>query len=121
MRQPGESDLQVQQAPTMRQPKRWPLANTLDSRSTDLTKDAVIINGYAEKHKITGDYQVEKRPGFSPNPVVTTQAGGLGGSGVPLGPAGGGAGIYTYTQYARFVGQISTTLYILGPPGGPNT
>ena len=58
-------EMNLSQAPTMRAPHRWPLVNTLDSRDGQFTKDAQIINGYAEKSKVTGLYTVEKRPGFA--------------------------------------------------------
>jgi hypothetical protein len=98
-------EAQVQQAPSMRAPKRWPLVNTLDSRNAVFTKDARLVNAYAEKSKVTGLHQVEKRPGFAPTPVITGTL--------------GGQGIYTY-NYLNIVGSVpnlgylTTTIYVQG-------
>ena len=92
------------QAKTMQVPKRWPLVNTLESRSGDFLKDARLVNAYGEKDPVTGEYQVEKRPGFALTPVVA--AGG-----------GGGGGIYNYNFFAQFTGQVSTTIYLQGVQG----
>src|SRR5580692_8990840 len=74
MMEPGQTDLQVQQAGSMRQPKRWPLVTQPSNRSTSFTKDARLVNCYAEKHE--EGYQVEKR--FGLGPVAWTLAPGLG-------------------------------------------
>jgi hypothetical protein len=105
-------DQQIPQAPSMTHPKRWPLVNTLDNRTADFSKDARIINGYAEKHKLTGEYEVEKRPGFSPTPIVAA--------------GGGGCGLYAFTflnLHGSFplLGYISTLVYIQGSPAGATT
>lgn len=60
----------IAQAKYMQLPKRWPLVNNLNSRNQLFDKDARLINAYAEKDRSTGEYQVEKRPGFSIAPVV---------------------------------------------------
>jgi len=98
-------DLQIQQAPYMRAPRRWPLVNTLNSRSDVFTKDARLINAYAEKDPATGEYQVEKRPGFAKTPVIY-------GSGV-------GQGIVTYPYVQNvgsnpYLGVNYLTLYVSG-------
>lgn len=99
-------EMNLSQAQTMRAPKRWPLVNTLDSRDGEFTKDARIINGYAEKDKVTGLYKIEKRPGFSPTPVVS----GLGGV---------GQGMFTYgfvNNVGSFpnIGRLYLTLFVAG-------
>src|SRR5271170_811167 len=65
MMQPGAGDLQVQQAPWMKAPKRWPLVQQPSNRSTSFTKDARLVNCYAEKQP-DGQYDVEKRFGLGP-------------------------------------------------------
>lgn len=46
-------------------PKRWPLVQTPENRAADFTKDAQLINCYAEKSPKDGDYWLYKRVGFS--------------------------------------------------------
>src|SRR5271166_4480536 len=99
----GQSDLQVQQAPSMRAPKRWPLVNNLNSRSNVFTKDARLINAYAEKDRTTGEYQVEKRPGFALTPVI---------------PGGGqGQGIFNALYYSTgHIAQVGPPSFALTQP-----
>lgn len=66
----------------MKGPKRWPLVNTLNNRSSNFTTDARLVNAYAEKDRATGQYHVEKRGGFALTPDITV-------------PAGVGQGVYT--------------------------
>jgi hypothetical protein len=66
------------QAQTVALPKRWPLVNNINSRNQEFTKDARLINAYAEKDRTTGEYQVEKRPGFAATPVIAGVARGQG-------------------------------------------
>jgi hypothetical protein len=68
-------DLQVQQAATMQTPKRWPLVQQPSNRSTSFTKDARLVNAYAERTPF--GWEVEKRFGLGA-PAWTT-----GGSGAP--------------------------------------
>lgn len=47
-------------------PKRWPLVTTNQHRSgedSEIEKDARLVNCYAELEPMSGDYQVQKRPG----------------------------------------------------------
>jgi hypothetical protein len=96
----------IQQAKSMAIPKRWPLVNTLDSRDGEFLKDARLVNAYAEKDKVTQEYQVEKRPGFALTPAIE-------GSGI-------GQGMFTY-EFVQLVGSIGPnlsdlylTLYVSG-------
>jgi hypothetical protein len=93
----------------MTEPKRWPLVNTLNSRDGHFLKDARLVNAYAEKDPLTQAYQVEKRPGFALTPSVSVGGGVTGGN--------GGGGLYSYTQFARFTGQVATLLYLQGTQG----
>lgn len=89
------------QARSMQIPKRWPLATNVASRDRDFDKDARLINCYAEKQGSTNEYAVEKRPGFSPAPVIAG--------------AGVGQGIvnYPYIQVGGpHPGLVNTTLYV---------
>ena len=85
----------VAQAKTMQVPKRWPLVNTLTSRNQLFNKDARLINAYAEKDPVTGDYQIEKRPGFALAPSIV-------GSGT-------GQGMFSY-EFIQLVGSIGPRL-----------
>jgi hypothetical protein len=104
-------ELQITQARSMQIPKRWPLVNTVTSRDGSFTKDARLINAYAEKDKVTGDYNIEKRPGFSPTPIITG--------------TGPGRGLFTYEYVIlntlaiphRLIVQY-LTVYVTGNPGG---
>lgn len=65
------------QAPTVDLPKRLPLATEASNRDSSVAKDSRLINAYAEKNKVTGDFEVFKRPGLSQ--TGSTQTGnGLG-------------------------------------------
>lgn len=85
-------EMNLSQARTMRAPQRWPLVNTLDSRDGEFLKDARLVNAYAEKSKLTGSYEVEKRPGFSPTPIASI-------------PSGTGQGMFTY-EYVNTTGTF---------------
>jgi hypothetical protein len=65
---------QVQQALPTRIPKRWPLVNKLQARApgTPLTKDARLINCYAEYDPEDKEYWVYKRLGLSPSVYSTS-------------------------------------------------
>lgn len=54
------------QTKSMQIPKRWPLANQPSNRSTDVTKDARLVNCYAEKDPNGQGYEIEKRWGLDP-------------------------------------------------------
>jgi len=58
-----QEQMQDQQASTVRQPKRWPLATNPHNRDYTISKDARLVNCYAELNKQLGTYEVEKRPG----------------------------------------------------------
>lgn len=89
---PGE---QVQQAPSVRAPKRFPLVAKPGFRSTTFTlndptsqssiSDAVLINAYAELDPEDGQFWVEKRLGTI---TLTTSAGAAGGVGIGYGQTG---------------------------------
>jgi hypothetical protein len=105
--------VQAATAKSLTIPKRWPLVNTLNSRSSNFLKDARLVNAYAEKDVVTGDYQVEKRPGFALTPVVPAGPGSTG----AFAPGNGGGGLYSYTQFFTRTGQVSTILYLQGIQG----
>lgn len=68
-------------------PQKWPLVATVESRDAPLfateympPRDARLINAYAEKDPQTGDWWINKRPGFEVEediPVVTGAGNGL--------------------------------------------
>lgn len=72
-------------------PKRLPLVQTAENRSSQFTKDAQLVNCYAEKDLHTGDYTVYKRIGFSA-PVYTHA--GTTGRGAALWSSLGGGGVF---------------------------
>ena len=55
--------MQSQQAPTVRLPKRLPLVQPYSSRNQSILKDARLVNCYAEQSP-DGGWEVEKRPGL---------------------------------------------------------
>src|SRR5229473_1006288 len=69
------------QADTVELPKRFPLVQQLYTRAPDLpiTKDARLVNAYAEKDPTDGNYWVFKRLGVSPSPVFPVTPGFPGG------------------------------------------
>ena len=73
------------QANTVAIPRRWPLVQQFYTRSpnTPITKDARLVNAYAEKDPADGEYWVFKRLGVSPLPYYSNP--------------GFAAGQYTYT------------------------
>lgn len=59
-------------------PERWPLATNAQPRSDEVTKDARLINSYAELDPQTGLYTVQKRPGFSSSlPLASGSGNGM--------------------------------------------
>lgn len=59
-------------------PLRWPLVTTQQNRGSDLTKDARIVNAYAELDQQSGGYMVRKRVGLLKSPYVTASGIGRG-------------------------------------------
>ncbi len=59
-------------------PKRWPLVQTPENREATFTKDAQLVNCYAEKQIADGSYWIIKRPGLS-SAVYTRSGTGRGG------------------------------------------
>lgn len=59
------------QAPSVRQPKRWPLVQQFYSRSPDtpLLQDSRLVNAYTEQDPTDGLYWVFKRVGIAPAPL----------------------------------------------------
>lgn len=69
-------------------PLRWPLVAQLQNRNATFSKDAQLVNCYAEKDLMTGEYWVQKRIGFS-TPLYT-HAGTTGRGGFLWSSLGGG-------------------------------
>jgi hypothetical protein len=93
----------IPEAKFMELPKRWPLVTTLNSRNGSFTKDSRLVNAYAEKDASTGEYHIEKRPGFAATPLIT-------GTG-----QGQGIYVYPYFQYSgpnNFLGLNYLILYV---------
>ncbi len=63
------SDMQAQQAATMRQPKRLPLVTQFSNRDNTFLKDARLVNAIAERYPNGEEFKVEKRPGLSITPA----------------------------------------------------
>jgi len=111
-------ELSLSQARSMQIPHRWPLVNTLDSRDGSFFKDARLVNAYAEKNKLTNEYEIEKRPGFNPVPIVSSFIEPRG-HGLPPVPSSSavGQGLFTYEYVqlfgsAPYVGKNYLTLFI---------
>jgi hypothetical protein len=75
-------------AQTLSIPKRWPLVNRFQSRDigTPITRDARLINCFAELDPEDQEYYIYKRLGISPTPLWTES---------PVGGSNAG-GLYTY-------------------------
>jgi hypothetical protein len=87
MSTPEEQVQPPPQAQTTRAPKRWPLVNSLQARAAitpsqtapPLTKDARLVNAFAEYDAEDQAYWVYKRPGLGPTPFASgTASAGLG-------------------------------------------
>ncbi len=104
---------QSRQASSVEQPLRWPLVQQLYTRSPDtpITKDARLVNGYAEKDPQGGDYWIYKRLGISPTPVYN-------------GPAGFPGGTYYVTQTGVVLTVANSTVWVgnvnIGSIANPN-
>ncbi len=72
-----------QEAPPdhMSMPKRLPLLVMPDNRDETTTKDAKLVNGISERNLLTGEYNIEKRPGYSAPVYTLTDAGANSGDG----------------------------------------
>lgn len=56
-------------------PLVWPLVSNLENRSEDSSKDARMVNCYAELDPKDGQYFIIKRPGYSSTSIGTSGAG----------------------------------------------
>lgn len=92
------------QAQTVAIPHRWPLVNRLQTRSpaVPLTKDARLINCYAEFDQEDKDYWIYKRLGIAPNPTYSTTFGGVAG------------GIFTYSPTTLISSTTNYIVYYIG-------
>lgn len=73
------------QYPSVDLPERWPLVTDQEARSAEpgyIDKDARLVNAYAELNPKTGEWMVEKRPGYH--------------TGLNHVPGGNGLGIYNW-------------------------
>lgn len=88
-------------AQTVDIPKRWPLVSKFQSRDTGtpITKDARLINCYAELDPEDNEYWIWKRPGIAATPIWTV--------------TGGGLGLYTYT-FPPSIARAPITLFAAG-------
>jgi len=98
----------VQQLPSwMDRPKRWPLVAQPGNRSDSPLKDARMLNCFAERDPDTGEYQVQKRIGYTLSYTATSGF-----------PQPHGAGIYTWgptggaiATYAIFSNGLTSSLF----------
>lgn len=88
----------VQQAQTMQQPQSLPLIQQADNRDASTKFDAKLVNGYAEQDRLTGNWQVYKRPGVSYTYSLTATNGN--GQGLFSWHGTGGFGVTPYNVYA---------------------
>jgi hypothetical protein len=79
-------------------PGRWPLYAPLQTRTSNapFVKDSRLYNAYAEMDRVTGEYQIYKRPGL--------------GGGATSGPTGTGLGLYTETGSGSVYGVVNNQL-----------
>lgn len=96
-------------------PKRWPLVTTNQHRSAEtaeLLKDARLDNCYAELEPLSGDYQIQKRPGTGDSVTIAASTTGLGIFGWST--LAGGSALYTifnnkvYKGVTAFAGTVNT-------------
>lgn len=57
--------MNVPQSQAMQKPQRWPLVTQANNRSESYLKDARIVNAFAEQDPNTGEFQVQKRIGYT--------------------------------------------------------
>ncbi|SRR6266404_675925 len=103
------------QAQTVALPHRWPLVQQLYTRSATvpLTKDARLVNAFAELDQTDKDYWVFKRVGVGSTPFISATPDFAG-------------GIYFHQGSGNVISVIGTTVYInntasgsIGPFVGP--
>lgn len=58
-------------------PRRFPLVFSQENRSDSTAKDAKLVNCYAEKNPMTGDYSLFGRPGTSVNTTLSGNGNGI--------------------------------------------
>lgn len=68
----------MSQAQSVAIPKRMPLVQNLNSRDGLFTRDARLVNAYAEKDVTTGNWEINKRPGIGPVQYTPTEGIGQG-------------------------------------------
>jgi hypothetical protein len=100
------------QAQTVAIPKRWPLVEVFNTRTSEVSppqKDARLINGFAEK-EADGSYSIYKRPGLGGPPNF------IGGTAPWLntGSAQNGRGIYTSPRSGAVYSVFNGNLYVGG-------
>lgn len=92
------------QAQTAAVPHRLPLVNKIQSRDPNFTKDARIINGFAEYDTLLQDFFVQRRPGLGPPTYSHT---------------GSGEGMYTYEGALPLLMYVfDSTFYVNGTAYG---
>jgi len=97
-------------------PKRWPLVTTDQHRSaetSEIEKDARLVNCYAELEPMSGDYQIEKRPGLGSSVAIGAN-GDIGLGMFSWNTIAGGSAIYSifnnkvYRGVVAFAGTVNT-------------
>lgn len=81
------------QLPSVANPPRLPLVTTVQNRDASFTKDARLVNAFAELEPVSGDYKVERRVG-----LLTYQT-----------KSGNGLGVYNWNGVVYSI--QGTTLY----------
>lgn len=90
------------------QPQRLPLVPALDSRSFDLSKDAILKNCIAEKQEAIGGYKINKR--FGTGPILYVAAVGT----------TKGCGLYYNSGFASYIYVVTannTNSYVISRGG----
>ena len=97
-----QQEMQDPQARSVSLPKRWPLVSQLYRRdpTVPFTKDARLVNAYAERDPGDGKYWVFRRLGVGSTPFQSI-------SGYPQ-------GLYIYQPYSAVISVVNQTVYNSG-------
>lgn len=98
----------------MQKPARWPLVAQAANRGESFLKDARLVNAIAEKDPNTGEWQVQKRIGYTLG--YTVAGANVGGGCYNWGPINTGKNLYSV-----FCSGLTSSLFIDGAVTGASS